>query len=548
MYSNWQFAFWREFFQNSTDANASRIRVFLNQDNDGVITVIFEDNGSGMSREVLETVYFSLGASTKTGGDTVGGFGRARILTCFSMKNYEIHTQTNLVKGEGGSYDIEDAPQFDGCKVTVQMDNENFSYLKGNLEEYLSQSQLGCRVFINDQQWTTWSYRRQLTRTLDLGGFSFANVHVNKTAANNRLLVRVNGTVMYSQYIRAKAQVIVEVDPSVARTVLTANRDGMSHRYASVLHAFTDELATDTNNALRSRFKNKSATIRGKGLFVALRKKAEDPFTHAINMPLEGGSLVVQGLGQQSMTDIREGSRRSAAFQTIPIAEVTGDVSGVNFGVRNRDAEAAVIKNEVHPFLATEVTDEVVVTKNKVLNNREPEVGERYLKNLPDVFIVDETENEAIRRVMDSYNPENWVVGQAKGKKYNKGGNLYKLLMLWKIACQHAIDSLLEISSNSQISWGIGWVFDEKVEAVCSSVSGGNALLLNPVDKDGCLKFSLRSKKDQKKLMAFAKHEVTHILHTYHDESFASLMTAIDVIYDEKDVFRKMSELLDEGV
>ena len=530
MYSNWRFAFWREFFQNSTDAFASRIRIFMNQDAHNNITIIFEDNGSGMSREVLENVYFSLGASTKTGGETVGGFGRARILTCFSMKSYEIHTQTNLVKGNGGSYEIEDASQFDGCKITVEMENESYNDLKAALDEYLSQSQLACRVIINDQAWTTWSYRRQLTRTLDLNGTPFAKVYVNKTAANNRLLVRVNGTVMYSQYTRAKAQVIVEIDSSVAREVLNANRDGMHYKYAVVLAAFIDELATDTNSALRSRLKNKSATIRGKGLLVALRKRDEQKVAAALKAavdlpqaPVEqmvaapGHKLVLQGQG--SLADVRD-VRRAAELQSVPIAEITGDLDGLQ-----------------------------LVPKAVVPVKTELEVGERYLTNLPDVFIVDDTENEAIRKVMDSYNPENWVVGQTQGKKYNKGGNLYKLLMLWKVACQHAIDAYMSIhKEQKQISWGLGWLFADDAEAKCEPVAGGHALLLNPVDKDGRLKFSLRSKKDQKKLMAFAKHEIAHIAFSYHDESFARLMTDIDSSYDERVVFRQMAAQLDEGI
>lgn len=528
MYSNWRFAFWREFFQNSTDAHASRIRIFLSQDAHNNITVIFEDNGSGMSREVLENVYFSLGASTKTGGETVGGFGRARILTCFSMKSYEIHTQTNLVKGDGGAYDIEDAPQFDGCKITVEMENESFNDLKAALDEYLSQSQLACRVIINDQAWTAWSYRRQLTRTLDLSGIPFAKVYVNKTAANNRLLVRVNGTVMYSQYIRAKAQVIVEIEPSVAREVLNANRDGMHYKYATVLAAFIDELATDTNSALRSRLKNKSATIRGRGLMLALRKRDEQKVAAALKAAVDLPQAPVEqmvaapghkiSLGQGSLDDVRN-ARRGAELQSVPIAEITGDLD-----------ELQLVPRTVVPV------------------KKEPEVGERYLTDLPDVFIVDDTENEAIRKVMDSYNPENWVVGQTQGKKYNKGGNLYKLLMLWKVACQHAIDAYMNIyKEQKQISWGLGWFFADDSEAKCEPVAGGHALLLNPVDGDGRLKFSLRSKKDQKRLMAIAKHEVAHLAFSYHDESFAKLMTEIDGFYDEKTVFRQMSLQLGEG-
>ena len=354
---------------------------------------------------------------------------------------------------------------------------------------------------------------------------------------------------MYSQYTRAKAQVIVEIDSSVAREVLNANRDGMHYKYATVLSAFIDELATDTDSALRSKLKNKSATIRGKGLLLTLRKREEPKVAAALKAavdlpqapveqmvaaalkaavdlpqaPVEqmvaapDHKLVLQGQG--SLADVRD-VRRAAELQSVPIAEIKGDLDGLQ-----------------------------LVPRAVVPVKREPEVGERYLTNLPDVFIVDDTESESIRKVMDSYNPENWVVGQTQGKKYNMGGNLYKLLMLWKIACQHAIDAYMSVhKEQKQISWGLGWFFSDDSEAKCEPVAGGHALLLNPVDEGGRLKFSLRSKADQKRLMAIAKHEVTHMAFSYHDESFAKLMTEIDSAYDEKIVFRQMAEQLGEGV
>jgi len=85
MYSYWQQAFWREFFQNSVDAGSTKIDVRLSVNSDYAVEVVFTDNGCGMDRDTLERVYFRLGASTKSGADMVGGFGRARILTCFSM-------------------------------------------------------------------------------------------------------------------------------------------------------------------------------------------------------------------------------------------------------------------------------------------------------------------------------------------------------------------------------------------------------------------------------------------------------------------------------
>jgi len=366
-------------------------------------------------------------------------------------------------------------------------------------------------------------------------------VYVNKSAANNRLLVRVNGTVMYSQYIRANAQVIIEIEPSVARDVLNANRDGMHSKYAGVLNSFIEELAVNTTSALKSRFKDKSVTVRGRGLIVSLSRKKEESkklvaefeaAARSIEASKTQPQLVVQSLGQGSMSNLRgEEVRKSASLDTIPIAEITGDTYNLN-GMKDF--------LEKHDNLMTRVFPP---------KSQETELGEKFVKNLPDIFVIDDTENEDIRKVIESYNPEKWVVCETRGKRYNKGGNLYKLLMLWKIACQHAVDSLMESDKGlEQISWGLGWLFSDSATARCEPVRGGSALLLNPVDSKGNMRYSLRSRKDQKRLMALAKHEVAHTKAGYHDETFASVLTDIDENYDEKEVFRKMSEMLADGV
>src|SRR3984893_9627450 len=118
-YSNWRIAFWRELFQNSVDAKASTVWINFdeaenenaggnasNTSTDRDLKITFEDDGPGMDRSTLEQTYFVVGETRKTGnGDTnIGGFGRARIITCFAHKNFEIHTQNWLCQGSGTQY------------------------------------------------------------------------------------------------------------------------------------------------------------------------------------------------------------------------------------------------------------------------------------------------------------------------------------------------------------------------------------------------------------------------------------------------------------
>ena len=90
-------AFFRELFQNSIDAGARKITVDINEIETGIMKVCFADNGCGMDRETIEDVFLCLGKTTKSGANSIGGFGKARMLICYAMDSYEIRTHNTLV-------------------------------------------------------------------------------------------------------------------------------------------------------------------------------------------------------------------------------------------------------------------------------------------------------------------------------------------------------------------------------------------------------------------------------------------------------------------
>jgi len=533
MYSHWRFAFWRELFQNSTDAGASEIKVELVQKENGVIGVSFDDNGTGMTREVLENVYFKLGETTKNSGSTVGGFGRARILTCFSMKNYTIHTLNNLVQGDGGSYDIAEVDPREGCLVQVEMEDESFGSLHDALQQYLSQSQMPCDVYVNGSRWRSWLYRRQLTRQLELNGVPFASMYVNKSGSSGLLVVRVNGTVMYSQSTSAKAQVIIEVDSSMSREVLTANRDGMHSQYSAVMSSFVEELSVDTVSALKPRFKRKDATIRGRGLIYSVpnSKKREES--------LKKIEKIASEYGVPQLSAARLSGGISVHSEGITEVLKTADLLGRTKEVVTMARISEVIGGESGDIFTKK-------TQDRLFAPVAPQVGEPFVNDLPDIFIVDESENPLVRKVIDAYNPEGWVVMANGDKTFNKGSKHYKLLMLWKIACQYAIDAMMVAHPEiSQVAWGLGWVFCDSSEARHMAIRGGSVLMIDTVEKNGKMKYGVRDQQDHKKMMALAKHEVAHTAFLYHNEEYANMLTDIDENYDEREVYRKMREFLD---
>lgn len=149
VYGDWREAFVRELLQNSTDAKSSRIDVTFSTVN-GRGRITFVDDGQGMSRQVLEDVFFALGRSTKSGENSIGGFGRARIIICFAQHSYTIRTGNLLVEGAGGQYTITEMPAHrTGCEFTIDLiddspDNVRWA-LRGLLEDCSRTAPSTCR-------------------------------------------------------------------------------------------------------------------------------------------------------------------------------------------------------------------------------------------------------------------------------------------------------------------------------------------------------------------------------------------------------------------
>lgn len=218
-YDDWFLSFWREFFQNSVDAGAKDILINMSEesgrgafgeigDSEKKITrIVFADNGCGMTQEILDKVYFAIGQTTKEDGNSVGGYGRARLMTCFSQDRYSILTKDRFVLGNGPNYvnySLEEAEAalsdaidkmdglltdgmpmmslitskaslesdlsmvrgaiaqggYKGCRVEVDIDQKpSVSWSSAptpeimgtKLKEYLSESQLPPNVTINDE-------------------------------------------------------------------------------------------------------------------------------------------------------------------------------------------------------------------------------------------------------------------------------------------------------------------------------------------------------------------------------------------------------------
>lgn len=246
-YSDWETAFWRELFQNSVDVGAREVEVSVG-DVDGLCKIEFVDDGPGMPIEVLRGVYFCLGATTK-GVGSIGGFGRARIVTCFAHESYAIESCNYRVDGAGAGFRvIEGGIGRRGCMVAVNTRHAGAAQMLDKLRQYLGTCQLGLKVVVNGVQHTDWTYRYRVA-----GKVSFGAVHVNRSHHDNQVLVRVNGVTMFTRHTPLDARVILELEPGRSRSVLTSNRDGLVRAFQNEFDGLMEKFAADCSGGLREQ-------------------------------------------------------------------------------------------------------------------------------------------------------------------------------------------------------------------------------------------------------------------------------------------------------
>ncbi len=662
-YSDWYIAFWRELFQNSVDAGSNNISIYLDQkegrgsfgnfraDPPNVVRVVFSDDGCGMSYDVLDDVYFAIGNTTKKGEDaTVGGFGRARLMTCFSQDRYSILTQDNFVVGEGGNFDIyplnsalaklddferdvkQQAPAeeveintslqgvwrdrelvkaalenggFKGCRVEVDLEtvrDTSYSYgqpaslerMKQALKTYLSESQIRPTVTINGVSPEVFFEVAEKIETkkgrakdrLSVGSAEtldeFATVYVVKKPVNTeraKLIVRVDGAAMYSTGIDTMtgSDVVVEIDPKKSRNVLNSNRDGLNGRYRDRVNAFTQQLATDVNSALMKKEGKTQIVVKGEHGSFESRARTVNETLH--DKKLEGlmaSPFIIDDVKRAShlktaaqlhkvgMTfDMTKTVMNGLLCREGPINELILELDSgplrsmiMEFAekVRERyhdpyDAEAMFLElcpDELKPWIIDAVIERMETSKVSLR-----EEHEKRLKNHHDVRINIISTNEKTKAAVRRNNPDNWDEEKGTGKVP------HMLLTAWNTALAIAIEKMFEVRPFTQpVKWRSGWVYQipevvwqsdamrpRSIGAIhqrCKDDHDVHELLLNPVDTDGKIAYSLTDDRDLWKILILAVHETTHIAHSAHNEDFVDLSDEIKMNIVPQDAFRRI--------
>lgn len=512
VYRDFALAFWRENLQNSVDAGSTRIDITCESQGE-VDRVVIRDNGCGMSREILETIYFTLGETSKNDCSTIGGYGKARILTCFCQKRYTLQTGNLLVTGSGASYKIEEQEShIKGVTLDILVFNKGRDLI-ASLKSYLACCYLPCQVTVNGEKWTQWTHNNRFERSL-----SFGDLYTNKSRTG-QVLVRSSGTLMFHLFTSCPHQVILEIDPTKARDVLQANRDGLIYQYQSELESFVSELNINKQSALRPK-RSKSIHYEGSGTFVSTRK-SKDKIVE-VEKDFGKGDVSIQ-----------------------PVAEIFSAEDLIEHTNTVKDAVEGMIGRPLH--------------NSGFVNDEE---SRRLTFPIFDVYVDDDTENSQIRKIIESYYPHSWDLLAEIGTRYDRrygefrsfraGIDKFKLLVLWKAA----VAKVMEIAQShmesfpATIAWGAGWIFSDQALAKMKTVDGIHWLLINPVESDGKMKYSISGKTSLIKLISAAVHEVTHLVVNDHDEYFCNIMNDLfeHVMNNLSDVVNAMKSAKDAEI
>lgn len=518
VYSDWHSAFWRELLSNALDAGASRVRIRTRVDQDQ-LTVDVIDNGSGMTRDIVENVYMSLGASTKAGGenDGIGGFGRARILTCFSQDSYRIRTSDIVVTGQGASYEVAPCePVVKGCALSIRMPDHAAFWIHKGLEKVLRQSSLRCSIELNLQskdaegydlykldeklladkgdgwqRFRGWSHKGRQFDTLSDEKGPWASLHVSEgtTANSGSAIIRVNGMAMYEEMISAPVQVTADLVPERAREILTASRDSIRGDFRHSLQGVFSRISSEKTSAFKGKSHERERSIATSAKF------------GLAGLPIPGPRKIEAQKAVQAMVTEASIPRATETLRNSP-----ADIRRVSASMipRQQDQEAATVPE--HPY------------------------GLLY----PVAIFIDNP-HPAQRAVIERYKGDTWIQPGAEGR------NAELLHGAWTAACRVAISGLLEqfpaMRDHPSMTWVSGFVFDRDMRA-CHTQFGkiNHGLLVNPVDDAGRMRFKISDPQSLKVLATEAIHEVTHIATRWHDEDFARIMTTLVASIRDRDM------------
>ena len=527
-YSAWKMAWWREAIQNSVDAGARTITLTAQEiegDSEGNRLVSCQDDGSGMSPDILENKFLARFGTTKDRHGTTGGFGEAKKLLLFAWKHWRIITQDVIVEGKGEVFRGRTSEAYlHGTRIeSIQPAAEHTT-----LAHALAFAQ---RCHLPNTR-ITYVDENGVMQTLaphskaDISGLSpikqtdeariyFIKNKRGETYRSNFVWVRVynaglgTSLFMFDKPLadETEGQVIVEI-VAKSTAVLTANRDGFQYFTATreMVESFIQELAKDSRSALKPRNPGFTKTYN-----MGQRERVTLP---DLDLP-RGDFKQGEGAGQARLTE--EGVEEVMTQFT----ELMGSESGEEAPLTSMQQTAALARGYLESLNFT--------------SDLELKRSIQQLKWKPDFIVINELEGfddqSVLRTPLKKFYPEEMTP------------TIARLARVWMELCRWA---LMQLRCDQE--WGIGFLFGPETGAMFSRRAGLNWLLLNPFKMDWKAKqlmeevsegrapksrldeleiLSVTDRQDFKWLYALAVHEVTHFAGglDYHDEAFSSALT-----------------------
>lgn len=475
-YAQWREKWWRECIQNAVDAGATEIKLTAQPTDRNTMICSCEDNGKGMTEDILEHKFLKLGGTTKDleDSETAGGFGEAKKLLILPWLNWEIVTNDVIAKGVGDKGDLAQAPKpIKGTRLRVEMSADECTDAVAALS-YVTKCYLpNIKFTINGED---------VKADFLAGKFVFkigrkATVSHNEFSGVSSMMVRVKGMFMFdSRLVGVEGTVVVELNrPSIE--LLTSNRDGFrDYELTEAIDVFKAQVSKDTRSALHEKKEIEKHKFKGIG-----NAEHQDRVLSVLAAmpplpPIEPGMHVAF-----------DGKLVGPVVKQFEVTDAANDL-GLCEGVAK-----------------------VILTSTNIVGQSKLERFVRTMAWNPDILIANEKGAEYTDLIRNEFFPATMT------------DNIKRLLRVWTELCRYV---LIQLDCNDPFN--VGFVFSDRATAMFMRWAGQDYLLLNPIHYAGPFSYLRPSKVDDLRwIYALAVHEATHMADNiiYHDETFSGAVT-----------------------
>jgi hypothetical protein len=499
-YGEWRQMWWREVIQNSIDANATDIDCRVQEQEDGTWLVSCQDNGVGMSYEILMNAFFTVGGTDKPLGAR-GGFGEAKKLIALAWVQYRVHTRDILVEGTGAEFPklrvYRDVENIQGTKVEVVMPADKHTTEAAAIE-YISRCQLpGVRFFVNGTPVKANLRRGRKKRDMPMGAELFYNKDVEGIHA---LLVRSNGLYMFGKDLSSDFEgiIVLEVHPKhkdqggpTVEKLFMSNRMGLQYgNLRDALDRVYTQAEFDIKQALRSPDSLFRKRYEGRGFFTTETARNREAVVREAAGPLPeidgGGGLEMTGDMLRALVE------QFMNFETMSVEEAAGDATRL-VGVMSAEESEIMLGTQFKGESHLESSIKQMVWQPNFIN------------------INDETTREGFK--LD--------------KKFDPAfmtGPVYALARLWS-----AFIRFILVKQGSSETWGVGFVFSTEGQGMFYRDDNGEQwVCLNPINLSTGKLMNIRDKNDLRLIFEVAMHECSHLLGgAYHGDAFVKAFDSV---------------------